>query len=1440
MSKKIEAARKFLVRAGASGLRCALLAFACGFAAFNSSAVDLRLNDSNPLQMPAVGSYGLRILSPTLLEVTYITAKQPDPAVLTEWNFVDANFNLTAPAPSQFAVTANGQAVAVQTVGFKRRPIYAPLNVRDLRLGNYLYLQLATPIADGQTVVVTNPGGALWSSAKQFSTVCDPLRLSPAIHVNQEGYMPAFSKKAMVGYYLGNLGEMNVAASLGFKIVTPSGTVVYQGSLTPRRDVGYTFSPLPYQQVLEANFTAFTTPGEYRLQVPGLGASFSFLIDEGIGAAFARTYALGLFHQRCGFANNLPYTRHDKGDCHTNLVLVPDMTFTAVNSELASMSSDFAGSQAAGTPQLKDIASSLFPFVNRNPINLRGGHHDAGDYSKYTINIAQLAHALVFAVDAFPGVAALDNLGLPESGDGTSDVLQEAKWELDFLANMQDADGGFYFLVYPRNREYEDNVSLRGTDLGDQQVVFPKTTSVTAAAAAALAQAASSPAFKRAYPAEAALYLAKAKLAWQFLQAAWLRYGRAGAYQKITHYGNEFQDKDEIAWLACELYLATGDVAYQSDLLANFDPSDPNTLRWGWWRMFEGYGCAIRSYAFAARTGRLPQGALDATFLAKCENQIRLAGDDQTRFSQEMAYGSSFPDPNKPYRSAGWYFSVDQTFDMATAYQINPQQSYLDAIIANMNFEAGCNPNNVAFLTGIGWKRQRETVNQYAENDRRVLPPSGIPIGNIQQGMPYIYAYKSELTALCFPNDGATTAPFAPYDKWCDTFNTSTEMVNPQQAHSLASMSFIMALTSVRTQAWKFAVGQITGLPASVPAHSNITANLTVAGLDLSKARFVWETTDRDPDVASTLNFSAANTGPQWVEVEAMLPDGRRVFVATNYLATFPLDTPPNSYLSSEVSASSDVVALYHLNSNGADATSRQPSLTLQGNATFDTGNVGWMATRAGASLHVLDLGDKAVVSIPNAAISSNATSVAIEAMIYINEFKAYNRANALLVSLRKNDWNALLELDEDMYAGAVVRGGGQWSVAASTLASTLTTKQWHHLRIAVDATGYTLKIDGNVVASLASAEFANWAGSGTATVELGNFDGWIDEVVIRNGTAPGAPSTVATPTISPNGGNFNGPIAATLATSTTGATIRYTTDGSTPTANSAVYVSTLTVSSSSTLKAQAFKSGMTDSAVTTGVFTISSTNAPPATTNATAVFVKTDSTTSGNWSGVYGADGFNIIGNYSSYPSYAQVSASGKSDYTWADPTADARALKKFSSTDHIAATWYSATSFTVNVNVTDGRTHRVALYVLDWDNSGRAQTIDVLDAASGTLLNSQSVSGFSGGKYLVWTVSGNVNIRFTRNAGFNAVVMGLFFDPVPSQISLQSSVPLQTTPGQFQLRLAGTPGQSFVIQATTDLVHWTSISTNTLSGAAFDFTDPNAGSFKMRFYRAAPLNNF
>jgi hypothetical protein len=149
-------------------------------------------------------------------------------------------------------------------------------------------------------------------------------------------------------------------------------------------------------------------------------------------------------------------------------------------------------------------------------VDVHGGHHDAGDYSKYTINSASFIHHLDFCGGCFPRRERPGQSRFAESGDGKSDILQEAKWEADFLARMQDADGGFYFLVYPRDREYENNVT---PDHGDPQVVFPKTTAVTAAATAALAQCASSPAFKKQFPKRPRFIWKKRKRDGPFLSA---------------------------------------------------------------------------------------------------------------------------------------------------------------------------------------------------------------------------------------------------------------------------------------------------------------------------------------------------------------------------------------------------------------------------------------------------------------------------------------------------------------------------------------------------------------------------------------------------------------------------------------------------------------------------------------------------------------------------------------------------------------------------------------------------------------------------------------------------------------------------------------------------------------------------------------------------------
>ena len=162
------------------------------------------------------------------------------------------------------------------------------------------------------------------------------------------------------------------------------------------------------------------------------------------------------------------------------------------------------------------------------------------------------------------------------------------------------------------------------------------------------------------------------------------------------------------------------------------------------------------------------------------------------------------------------------------------------------------------------------------------------------------------------------------------------------------------------------------------------------------------------------------------------------------------------------------------------------------------------------------------------------------------------------------------------------------------------------------------------------------------------------------------------------------------------------------------------------------------------------------------ALFVGNDTTTKGTWKGVYGAQGYAIANDATSYPAYAQVAFNGQSTFTWANPTTDVRALQKAVGSERIASSWYADNSFEINIDLTDGNWHRVGLYGLDWDSgNGRIQTIDVLDAVSGNILDSRSLSTFSNGQYLVWNLTGRVKVRITRAGNYNIVASGIFFDP-------------------------------------------------------------------------------
>lgn len=972
-----------------------------------------------------------------------------------------------------------------------------------------------------------------------------------------------------------------------------------------------------YQGVLQVNLGGFSTPGEYKLQVDGLGASFPFWIGDEVPMKFARAYAAGLYNQRCGTGetiagvkyqvNDLPFTRFTHGDCHSADATVPMPDLLPTNNtatysiawDIISGQNGYNGYGNHPNPfqkaeALTNPVTSLFPFsqarssgtngyevvdINRNglPVDTEGGHHDAGDYSKYTINSAQFIHTLVFAADNFPNVAQLDNLGIPESGDGVSDVLQEAKWEADFLLKMQDrgtvidngqvvVDGGFFTLVYPEDREYESDVT---PDEGDPQIVWPKTTSVTAAAVGALAEIGSSPTFCSEFGYSSNFntlnwtnnpYLVAASNGWSFLVRActntyhWQTSGtgKDNCYQSLYQYGDVFMHNDELAWAAAAMFAA----GYSSSN-TNQDPdnrlqswypdpqesdnvpfayscvgTNPPCESWwyGWEAMYEGYGCAVRDYAFAVSSGRkqLSQlSAADTNYLAACQSAAIAWGHTVRSNTQNNAYGTDLLNTSESLGdswSPGSYFPVDTAFDIAVADQLDTSSSdhveNMVAIFGSLNYEAGCNPNNVGFLTGLGQRRHRVLVDQYWYNAGHILPPTGLGVASVND----FQNYTPNLQPLFYPpalDAGDTNYPL--YDRWADTKIDSGEYVSVYGARSLATMAWLAAQSPTNQTAnnpWSEAqitnaAGSILGSFATLALNSQQTVQLS-SSLPLTDATIVWDAPGSQQPVLlgpTSYTYVPNQLGFFSLQAEAALPDGRRVFASTNVLVYNSINGGSN-YLSD-----ANTLALYHFDhftvgANGDEQfpnpipddsgnyTENPPDLNVSGTVT-PSQNVGWMinpdvSTNRSALFNGFGYngqGEYLTATIPG----TNSTPITIDLRIYPQSYEAPS-GFAELCYLQQNSGNGYVAIQ-------VPEGGTVPDVYVSytnvmstaTWQSMVSPNTWHQIRITIDTNQTTTVYVDNSTNKIVTT-VPDWQNNGADwTLTLGNFVGELDEVRISD-----------------------------------------------------------------------------------------------------------------------------------------------------------------------------------------------------------------------------------------------------------------------------------------------------------------------------------------------------
>lgn len=180
------------------------------------------------------------------------------------------------------------------------------------------------------------------------------------------------------------------------------------------------------------------------------------------------------------------------------------------------------------------------------------------------------------------------------------------------------------------------------------------------------------------------------------------------------------------------------------------------------------------------------------------------------------------------------------------------------------------------------------------------------------------------------------------------------------------------------------------------------------------------------------------------------------------------------------------------------------------------------------------------------------------------------------------------------------------------------------------------------------------------------------------------------------------------------------------------------------------------------------------------------DESTSGDWGGVYGADG-HVLFNYdgagrhrASLPSYVSSIDPWTSGYQgwsncsnaiWEQSTSERRALAPDAGNGgpRAATCLYSGTpspagmTMVVELRAARDAAYRLAMYFVDWDRKGRRVAVELFDLDSRKLVAPERlVDDFAGGKYLVYAVEGPLRLRIAHIRGDNAVLSGLFFDPI------------------------------------------------------------------------------
>ncbi len=393
-----------------------------------------------------------------------------------------------------------------------------------------------------------------------------------------------------------------------------------------------------------ADFSQLTEKGKYYITCGSLDPSYEFIIADDPYAELMNSLIRMFYLQRCGC--EVTDSKFGHKACHTDLATV------------------------YGTSEKIDVS---------------GGWHDAGDYGRYVVAGAKAVADLLYAYDANPSLFT-DQVGIPESGNGIPDILDETRYELEWMLKMQASSGGVYHKVtcdtFPGY--------VMPTAEVKELIATPISSTATADFCSSMAMAAE---FYAEYDSSfAAKCLDAAKKAWAFLEQNPGFIFKNPADISTGEYG-DLSDKDERFWAACQMFRATGDASYLSGV---------STVQTGMdWSTVGDYG----SFALL--------GAKANDLQSAAQSAIEKSASSSERNVQNHPYGS-------PVTKYNW----GSNMTIANSGVLLAKTGRKDAATAVRDYLLGQNPLGTCFVTGFG------TVSPETPHHR----PS-MAVGEAQPGM---------------------------------------------------------------------------------------------------------------------------------------------------------------------------------------------------------------------------------------------------------------------------------------------------------------------------------------------------------------------------------------------------------------------------------------------------------------------------------------------------------------------------------------------------------------------------------------------------------------------------------------------------------------------------------------------------------------------------------